>query len=283
VTVVDAHLHVFTAVSDRFPRDTHELYPAELEATAEELLSKMERAGVDKAVVVPLSHHDEYMRDCLERFPGRFAAVGVQRPGSSDVDEYRRRREDAQLQGLRLFALGSGPASRAEDVDTFALLAELARNGDKLWFYGGREQMELLELVLGTLPELTVVLNHLGFWPGELRVDEHGRPRFDIAYTQEGLEAVRRLARFPGVHVIVSGMYAFSAEAPPYDDLRPVTAGILDAYGPERLLLATDFPWIRVEPGYVETLEAHKAHFADLGEAERARIFGGNAMELFSF
>jgi len=83
--------------------------------------------------------------------------------------------------------------------------------------------------------------------------------------------------------VLCSGMYAFSAEPPPYDDLRPVTAGILDAFGPGRLLLATDFPWISVEPGYAETLEAGKAHFAGLGEPERARIFGGNALELFDF
>jgi len=30
--VVDCHVHVFAAASDRFPRDVHELYPAELEA-----------------------------------------------------------------------------------------------------------------------------------------------------------------------------------------------------------------------------------------------------------
>ena len=43
--VVDAHLHVFAAASDRFPRDVHELYPAELEASVESLLAAMERAG----------------------------------------------------------------------------------------------------------------------------------------------------------------------------------------------------------------------------------------------
>jgi L-fuconolactonase len=283
MTVVDAHLHVFRAVSDRYPRDVHELYPVDLEATAEELLTDMERAGVDKAVLVPLSHHDDYVGECVERFPGRFAAVGVQRPGSVDVDEYRGRRAHAHLQGLRLFALGNVPATRPEDVETFPLLRELARNDDKLWFYGGREQMDLLELVLEALPELTVVLNHLGFWPGALLVDEHGRPRFDVAYTPEVLEAVTRLARFRRVFVLCSGMYAFSTEPCPYDDLRPVTEAILDAYGPERLLLATDFPWIRAEPGYAETIAAGKAHFDGLGDAERALIFGGNALGLFSF
>jgi predicted TIM-barrel fold metal-dependent hydrolase len=281
VTVVDAHLHVFAAVSERFPRDVHELYPAELEATSEELLGEMERAGVERAVLVPLSHHDEYLRYSLEQFPGRFAAIGLQPPGAIDVDEYRRRRESVGLQGIRLFTLGEPGAARATTLETFPLLAELARTGDKLWFYGGKEQMALLELVLGELPELTVVLNHLGFWPSALEVDQHGRPRFEATYTAEGLEAVRSLARHPRVYVLLSGMYAFSAEAPPYDDLRPVTAGILDAFGPRRVLVATDFPWIRAEPGYAETLAAHDAHLAGLDEADRARVRGENAIELF--
>ena len=80
--VVDAHTHVFAPVSERFPRDVHELFPAEREAPAEALLAEMERAGVDRAVIVPLSPHDEYVRDVLARHPGRFAAIGVARlPG----------------------------------------------------------------------------------------------------------------------------------------------------------------------------------------------------------
>jgi predicted TIM-barrel fold metal-dependent hydrolase len=281
MTVVDAHLHVFAALSERFPRDVHELYPAEIEATAEELLEEMGRAGVDRAVLVPLSHHDEYLRYSLEQFPGRFAAIGLQPPGPIDLEDHRRRRESVGLQGIRLFTLGEPDAPTAESLDTFPLLAELARVEDKLWFYGGKEQMALLELVLDELPELTVVLNHLGFWPSALEVDEHGRPRFEATYTAEGLEHVRTLARFPRVFVLLSGMYAFSAQPPPYDDLRPVTAGILDAFGPRRVLLATDFPWIRSEPGYRETLAAADAHLGDLDESDRARVRGENAMELF--
>ena len=281
MTVVDAHVHVFAAVSERFPRDVHELYPADLEARAEELLAEMEAAGVDRAVLVPLSYHDEYLQHSLAQFPGRFAGIGLQPPGPIDVEAYRRRRESVGLQGIRLFSLGEPGATRPAELATWPLLAELAATGDKLWFYGGKEQMRLLELVLAELPELTVVLNHLGFWPSALDVDEHGRPRFDATYTADGLEAVRGLARFTRVFVLVSGMYAFSAERPPYDDLRPVTSGILDAFGAHRLLLATDFPWIRSEPGYAETLAAHEAHFDGLDAADRARIRGENALELF--
>ena len=270
-------------MSERFPRDVHEDYfPAEAEATAEELLAAMEGAGVERAVLVAVSPHDEYLRHCLESFPGRFAAIGVQPPGPVDVEAYRRRR-DAGLQGVRLFGLGDPGATRVEELESFPLLAELARAGDKLWFYGDRSQMELLERVLAELPELTVVLNHLGFWPTAFHADEHGRPRFESTYTSEGLEFVSGLARFPRVHVLVTGMYAFAVDPAPYGDLRPVTSALLDAYGARRLLLGSDFPWIAAEPGYAATIEAVRAHFAELGEVDRGRIFGGNAAELLAF
>ena len=55
MTVVDAHAHVFAAVSERFPRDVHDAVPGRgRRRTAEELLAEMERAGVDRAVLVPL-------------------------------------------------------------------------------------------------------------------------------------------------------------------------------------------------------------------------------------
>ena len=270
--VVDAHTHVFAPVSERFPRDVHELFPAAAGAAAEALLEEMERAGVDRAVVVPVSPHDEYVADVLARDPGRFAAIGVA-SGSADVEEYRRRRE-AGLQGLRLFELGP---------ETFPLLAELERSGGKLWFYGGRRQMELLAGALEELPALTVVLNHLGYWPGPFEADERGRPRFLEPYSNGNLEGVAGLARFPGVHVLLTGFYAFAGEPCPYRDLLPVTAALLEAFGAERLLAGTDFPWIAAEPGYAATWDALDLHLGSLDDADRAAVRGGNAARLFGF
>jgi L-fuconolactonase len=184
---------------------------------------------------------------------------------------------------VRVFELGTPPARQAEELESFPLLAELERSGDKLWFYGGRDQMELLELTLGALPELTVVLNHLGYWPSELHADGAGRPRFSGRYTEEGLAFVTRLARFPNVSILFAGLYAFAEEPCPYQDLRPVTTALLEAYGPRRLLLGSDFPWIRADPGYTETIEALDHHFGDLPASDRARIRGGNALALFDF
>lgn len=281
--IVDSHAHIFAAVSDRYPRDVHELYPADLEASAELLLETMEVAGVDRAVLVPLSHHDEYLRECLHRYEDRFAGIGLQADETFDVDAYRRRREDVGLSGVRLFDLGNAAVAEPRELPCFPLLAEFAAAGDKLWFYGGEAQMELLVRVLETLPDLTVVLNHLGFWPGGLFIDEHGRPHFTSSYTADNLATVQGLARFPRVYVLLSGYYAFSSEPWPYADLRSVTEGLLGAFGAERLLLASDFPWIRIEPGYPSTVDTLDAQISGLAAADRARIRGANAVDLFGF
>ena len=60
------------------------------------------------------------------------------------------------------------------------------------------------------------------------------------------------------------------------------TAALLDAFGPRpppaRLRLPVD---PRRSPGYAETIAAVDAHLDGLDEADRARVRGGNAMELF--
>ncbi|HUC15715.1 MAG TPA: amidohydrolase family protein [Acidimicrobiales bacterium] len=281
--IVDAHAHVFAAASERFPRAVHELYPAEMEVPVADLLAAMDRNGVSRAVLVALSPHDEYLAHCLEAHPGRFAAVGIWDPSSFSLEIYRRRRDTVPLQGLRFFDLGDAAIDEVTDLAVFSLLEQMEADGTKLWFYSGQDQLALLDRVLERLPALTVVLNHLGFSPGTLRIDEHGRPRFDEQLPPRHLALTCSLARHAGVHVLFSGHYAFSDVGYPYADLDGVVAALLDAYGPERLLFGSDFPWIRSEPGYAETVALVARQLGGLSADQRAAVLGTNAAAMFGF
>lgn len=284
---IDAHLHVFEAVSDEFPRDVFEpLTPPERSASAEGLLAEMEQAGVDQAVVVAVSHHDEYLKHVLTTYPARFAAVSVAMTDSADpVADLYRRVETIGIQGLRVFSLGD-PAANPESQPLFPVLAAMAQLRVKLWFYAEVAQVVLLDRVLELLPDLVVVMNHLGFCPSiwdEMRVDEHGRPRFDVALPPESLDTVARLARHRNVYVHVSGQYAFSQNPYPYADLRPVVERLYHAFGAERMMWASDYPWIKSEPGYAETLALVDQHLPEITPEQRLAIRGGTAAGLFSF
>ena len=73
MTVIDSHLHLFKANSKDYPRPVHPgLADEDREVLAKELIIKMEKAGVDKAIVVPLGPEDHYLSELQEAYPGKF-------------------------------------------------------------------------------------------------------------------------------------------------------------------------------------------------------------------
>jgi predicted TIM-barrel fold metal-dependent hydrolase len=256
--VIDCHVHVFRALSDRYPRDVEPQFPAEREAPVEELLALMEQHGVTHAVLVALSRHDEYVTECLRSYPDIFRAILVHDPAQPEGT--RRRVEAAGAHGVRVFDL---PAQRE-------FFEWLAADGLKLWAYLQADDVRRLDTILETLPELAVVLNHLGFpYPAPSPIPPPTWP------------AVAELARFPNVHVMFSGQYAFSRSQYPYPDLIDYARMVYQTYGAARMMWASDYPWPAVDPGYGRLIELVDRSFPDLTEAERAEILGGTCARLF--
>ena len=287
--VVDGHLHLFRAAEAAYPRTVYPVMAeADREERSEKLLAAMASAGVDHAIVVPLSRHDDYLRDVLRDHPGKFAGVGVYDLEAPDgVDGVRARLASCDLQGLRFFGIGAKPDSRAEDLDAFPVFEFMAERGLVMWFYGDEVQVRALDLVMRRLPALRVVMNHLGFLPdihSEMQVDEHVRPHFEVDLPPVGLPLVERLARdHANVHVHFSGHYAFSKLPFPYADLTEVAVRLRAAFGADRMVVASDWPWIEKVPGYREVLSVIDQHLPDLTPHERDMARGGTALKLFRF
>jgi predicted TIM-barrel fold metal-dependent hydrolase len=287
--VVDGHLHLFRGESSRYPRTVYPVMAeADREELAEKLLAQMAGAGVDHAIVVPLSRHDDYLRDVLRDHPSRFAGVGVYDLDAPDgVDGVKRRLDACDLQGLRFFGIGAKPGSQPEDLAVLPVLELMADRGLVMWFYGDEVQVAALDLVLRRLPRLRVVMNHLGFLPdihAEMQVDEFVRPHFDVDLPPAGLPIVERLAaEHEHVCVHFSGHYAFTKRPYPYDDLAEVGVRLLAAFGAHRMIMASDWPWIELEPGYGRVLEVVDRHLPNLTVEERSMIRGGTALRLFRF
>lgn len=290
MAVVDAHLHLFKAHSDAYPRLVFEgMVPAEREEPAEELVEAMQDAGVDHAVVVPLSAHDHYLSELLMDHPGRFAGIGVYDPEADDgAGQVARRAEQAGIQGLRFYGFEGERGQAPETLDVFPTL-EAMRDLDMLvWFYGSPDQVRLLDGTMKLLPGLKVVLNHLGFCPDiwmELAIDEYMRPRFDIPLPPDSLEQIEQLAADhpDDLYVHVSGQYAFTQTDYPHPDLQEVVDRIYAAFGADRMLNASDWPWIKVQPGYAEVLSLVDHYLPGISPGERDAIRGGTARSLFNF
>ena len=111
--VVDGHLHLFKALTNEYPREIFEgMTPPEREEPVEDFLGVMDAAGVDRAVMVPLSAHDRYLGEVLQTHPGRFAGIGVFDFEEDDPARQINRRTDAiGMQGFRFYGLNSEPGS----------------------------------------------------------------------------------------------------------------------------------------------------------------------------
>lgn len=282
---VDAHAHVFRPATVS-PRGVDALAPADRDAPVEDLLTRMAAAGVTAAVLVPLDGTDDYVAEVLDRHPGRFAAVAVataaelRGTAGDPVAALRARRARWPFDALRCSWLGD-PGRPVTESPALPVLRALADEGMPLWSYLPPDQLPLLEELVAVLPLLRVVLNHLGFCPHDMWVDEHRRPRFDDPFPGSLVQRLERLADAPGVHVLISGQYALSAEEPPYPELFPVTRRLAAAYGPERLLWGSDHPWPSDVPGYARLPGLVSAALPDLDPVAAARVLGGTARELF--
>lgn len=289
VPVVDGHVHLFKAVTDAYPRVVHEgLAPAGREELADQLIDVMDATGVDHAVVVPLSHHDQYLAQILTDFPGRFAGVGLHDFAATDpVADLGRRIEEVGIQGLRFLGFGAEPNSDPEAMRVFPLLETMRDHDLKVWFYGPLDQVRMLDKAMDLLPDLKVVMNHLAFAPdinAAILVDEFRRPRFNEALPPPSLETMERLAaKHESMFVHISGHYAYTREPYPYRELKEVVNRIYMAFGADRMLMASDWPWIQEEPGYANTLALVDDHLPGLTSEERVAIRGGTAMTLFHF
>lgn len=284
--IVDAHAHVFAA-ADRIPRVVDDLAPADRDEPVERLLATMKEHGVTSAVLVPLAGEDDYIRQAVQTFPERFAAVAVATPreqglvkGVEPTDALLLRRASLPFIALRSRWLAP-PGTAVEDSPMFPTLQAMSRLGIALWSYMPPEQFSALTRLVQVLPDLTVVLNHLGFAPNGMHVDEYQRPFFLDALPRDRVDAVLAMSAAPNVHVMLSGLYALSSEPWPYRDLWPLVRQISDAYALSRLLWASDYPWPRTIPGYGALIEAAAQSLGHVPTDGLDRVFAGNARALF--
>ena len=285
--MIDAHVHVFAKVSAQFPPDVDEVTPAESEATAEQLLQQMQDTGVEKANLVQIGgtafEQHAYLLHCLKTYPDRFRGIGLVDDPAHPAEQMDRLAGEGGVIGFRLFSIGGERDPLAPiDVrtfDTYKIWKHAAEKDYVIWLYPPAAENHCVPFLVDAFPELTVVFNHMAFCPGEgsFSYDDAGRPRIDLPIPPITRYNTMGLHQYPNVCVKLSGQYAFSKEAFPYADLVSWHGALFRAFGADRLMWATDSPWILQEPGYDKLTRVIDTQLPDLSEADRALIMGGTA------
>jgi predicted TIM-barrel fold metal-dependent hydrolase len=278
--LIETHIHLFDP--ERFPYAPNATYkpPAQ---PLERYLEFVRRARIDHTIIVhpePYQDDHRYLEYCFqhEPSPGYFKGTCLFDPIAPDTP--------ARMEGLvkkhpnRIVALrihenhqpGTPPttsgAIRDRDMKSPAL-RETWRKADAL---GIGIQMHFIPHYapqIGELaaqfPKTPVILDHLA------RAGQGTPAEYD---------QVLKLARMQRVYMKFSGVTYSSKAGYPFRDAQPLVRRTYDAFGPDRMIwggLGMDMAAFEKNTGMFDEM------FAFASEADRAKIRGRNAAQLFKF
>ncbi|MDO9406134.1 MAG: amidohydrolase family protein [Polaromonas sp.] len=266
--VIDCHVHVLDPA--RFPYANTAYQPTAAETgTAAQLTHVMNAHGVRHALLVgPNSGYgpdNRCMLDALARGGGRFKGIAV-----VDNDAGTAELEDLQAAGVVGVAFNVALMGTDFYQHTGPLLARLRELA--LWAQ--------IQVEGDQLASLRPLLEDSG---AQLLFDHSGRPRVDAGTGQAGFAALLAMAATGRACVKLSGHSKFSAEPYPHPDATPYVQALLEAYTPQSLVWASDWPFLRaparIDYGPLLDLLAQQVPDA----ADRRAILWDTPRRLFGF
>jgi predicted TIM-barrel fold metal-dependent hydrolase len=272
IDAIDAHVHVWTDDRTRYPRAQGERDYEPARFTPEDLFVHTKPAGVTRVVLIQMSFYrydNSYMVESIRKWPKVFSGVGIVDDAGADPGK-----EMVELahQGVRGFRIVPGRSPRTW-LDT--------QNMHAMWAAGSKENLAMCPLVgpdaLAAIdrmcakhPETPVVIDHMA------RIGADGEIR------DGDVKLLCSLAQHPNVKVKVSAFYALGRKQAPYTDLVPLIRRLFDAFGPRRLMWASDCPF-QVENGhrYQPSIALVRDGLPFLSETDREWLLARTAASVF--
>jgi len=256
--MIDTHTHVIGPDKRRYPLDPRDLsgeWYLEAPHSAEDLKTRMDAAGVEKAVLVQAvgayTYDNSYAADSAAASPGRFAsACCIDAVAADAVETLHYWASERGMHGVRLFALARGGGSWLADPSTFPLWEEAEHLDLHIIVTIFETQLGELRSVLRHFPRARVSLDHCAF------------P--DVSDPAPLFEIARESNLFCKVSSVV--LESAGSEAP-----RFVTA-LVDRFGADRVMWGSDFCQTHDRP-YTELVALAQQSFSGLSSSERERCF----------
>jgi predicted TIM-barrel fold metal-dependent hydrolase len=272
---IDAHVHVWTPDVVRYPLATgftvEKMAPKSF--TPEELFAHCKPAGVTRIVLIQMSYYqydNRYMLDAIAAHPGVFSGVAIVDHHAPDVSETMKQLAKQGVRGFRIHARDDDAAKWISD-EGMATLWKTARS----------EKLAVCALINPTdLPHIDALCAK---FPGTtLVIDHFARIGVSGTIEEQQLKTLCGLARHPDVHVKTSAFYALGKKQAPYDDLIPMIRQVFDAFGPNRLMWASDCPFqVDAPHNYADSIALIRDRIGFLSETDKAAILRTTAERVY--
>ena len=112
-------------------------------------------------------------------------------------------------------------------------------------------------------------------------IDHAAKPDIAAGEWQPWADQIQALATHTGAVCKMSGMVTEAGPNPAPQLCRPWTEHVLACFGPDRVLWGSDWPVLELAGSYAGWWQACQQFTAHLTEAERAAVFGGNALRVY--
>ncbi len=266
---VDGHCHVLDPERFAYADDVAYRPRGQETGSAAYFAEVLGAYGVRHALLVgPNSGYGSDNRcllDAIARGQGRFKGVAVV-PADTSSDKLQALRD----QGIVGIAFNYSLNGLPYYADTGPLMERLAALG--MFVQVQIEQAQLVQLG----PRLAGT-------GAQVLVDHCGRPAVSEGVHGAGFDALLRMADGGRTTVKLSGYAKFSQSGYPYADTLPFTQALLDSFGPQHCIWASDWPFLKAghRLDYGTQLQEFGRRVPDA--AQRHDILWRTPMRLFGF
>ena len=271
---IDAHQHFWRYNPDEFDWIDGSMSTLRRDFLPGDLKPELERAGFNGSVAVQARQSLEETRWLLElasSSPQILGVVGWVDLRSPDVrSQLKEFSENPKLAGVRHVVQG-------EPDDRFMLRPDFLRGIAML------EEFDLAYDILIYPKHLPVAAEFVQQFPRQRFVLDHlAKPFIKAGKIQPWDSGMRELARFPNVFCKLSGMVTEADwQNWKLEHMKPYLDIALDCFGPERLMIGSDWPVCTVAAPYARTIYVVLDYFAKHSSDVQEAVFGGNAQRFW--
>ncbi|RZU42719.1 amidohydrolase family protein [Edaphobacter modestus] len=274
MTIIDAHHHLWRYSREEYGWIDETMLSLRRDFLPEDLTVEMRVAGVEGTIAVQARQTLEETRWLLELADQNEAIRGVvgwapiaSGEFSTTLEEFKGR---PKLKGLRHVV-------QAEPDENYLLRQDFNRGIGMLRGSG------LVYEVLIYEHQLPQTIEFVDRHPDQAFVLDHiAKPRIRGRVLEPWAGRMRDLARRENVSCKLSGMVTEADwNGWTLEGLRPYLDVVVEAFGPQRLMVGSDWPVCLVACGYAQWFGVLEEYFAGFSTQELDAVFAGNAARVY--
>ncbi|WP_019640514.1 amidohydrolase family protein [Paenibacillus fonticola] len=272
---IDAHQHYWRIDREDYGWITPEIPVLYRDFLPEDLEPALKEHRIDGTILVqaaPTIAETEYILSLAGQTASVLGVVGWLDLFQDDHRQhYERFRRHPKFAGFRIMIQDMPDSSRILDRNFVEALRGYAAEEVPVDLLVVSEQLgHTLELIQ-QVPGLRGVIDHIA------------KPPVKRGELEPWLHYMEEISRFPGIYCKLSGMVTEGDhEQWKPEDFQPYIHHILQLFGPERVMFGSDWPVCLLAATYGEMMDILLQALPDAwGEAELARLFGGNAKHFY--